>query len=61
MKKLLVGLMFFVISAILYSANVVSVSIVKVNGAGQSEVGYSLLILSIITLIMGGSVLFSKE
>ncbi|WP_139364859.1 hypothetical protein [Sutcliffiella halmapala] len=53
MKTTFASLTFFLISAILYSANVISVSIADQYSAGQDEVGYSLLILSIITLLMG--------
>ncbi|MFJ7640726.1 hypothetical protein [Peribacillus sp. NPDC097225] len=53
MKKAFIGEIFILMSAILYSANVISVSISKLNFGGQSEVGYSLIVLSVVTGIIG--------
>lgn len=61
MEKLLSGLMFILMSAILYSANVISVTISKLDYGGQSEIGYSLIILSVVSLVVGIILLLMAE
>ncbi|WP_252505033.1 hypothetical protein [Sporosarcina sp. Marseille-Q4943] len=61
MMKTFSGVIFILISAILYSANVISVSIAKVNYGGQSAVGYSLIIFSIIAVVLGVILLLMRE
>ncbi|WP_339212348.1 hypothetical protein [Ornithinibacillus sp. FSL M8-0202] len=54
MKKLLSGLTFLMISAVFYSANVIVTNISELveTIGGHSEVGHSLIILSIIFFIL---------
>ncbi|MCZ2259938.1 hypothetical protein [Sporosarcina sp. G11-34] len=57
MIQVIIGATFLLMSAILYGANVISVSIV----GEQSEVGYLPIIISVITGFMGLMLLLMKE
>ncbi len=61
MKKLFAGISLILMSVILYSANVISVSITRTSYGGQSEVGYSLLLFSGITFTIGIIALLAME
>jgi hypothetical protein len=57
MIQVITGAVFLIMSAILYGANIISVSI----AGGQSEVGYSPLVISVITCFMGLMLLLMPE
>ncbi len=61
MQKLFAGISLILMSVILYSTNAISVSIAKINYGGQSDVGYSLLLFSGITFLMGIIILLLLE
>ncbi|MGM9987104.1 MAG: hypothetical protein ACI35O_07725 [Bacillaceae bacterium] len=61
MNKILAGLLFFLMATIFYSTNVIATTIVKVNGGVQSDVGYLLIVLSIVTFVIGMILLLMGE